>query len=79
MTYTKFIRFLKEEKIYHLYKRNIAAYRAVEFIEDAIHQDLYISGAFDWASSYEGTHFWRNQHKKWLNELALIKLTLNNK
>lgn len=72
-----FIRFLKEENVYELYKYNLIKMgnntmkRCLFYNENLSEVCVYsnfIKGAFAWACTNE-VAMWRDIHKKWLNKI----------
>ena len=62
----KFLRFLKEEKIFEKYMKNVKFYNSCKYpvVLTKCYQS-YISGAFAWDRTNEGHFYWSNYSKKW--------------
>lgn len=60
----KFFEFLKKNKVLEQYLSNLSA--STDFNE---YPEDYISRAFYWYGTKEGSDFWRDIHEKWLKEL----------
>lgn len=78
-----FIRFLKEENVYDLYKRNLieignnSMKRYLFYNKNLSEYYVYsnfIKGAFTWAYTYEGRTIWSDIHNKWLNKIQKINI-----
>jgi hypothetical protein len=65
-----FIRFLKEEKVYHPFRRNFAkmpmyGHKSLEKYLRNVKKEGAIRNAFSWRNTQEGHDFWSIMSSKW--------------
>lgn len=75
-----FIKFLKEEKAYTSYRKNLMKEPDVNLVkqnffnkkiknENISEADSLILGAFTWSETIEGSRYWHNLYQKWCDYL----------
>lgn len=71
MTYTQlFIRFLKQNNIFHLYKKYIIKTTLKKIYDMNNAYCMYLlSQPFKWKNTNEGFDFWLNINNKWVEKL----------